>query len=97
VHKTPLRSEPEPKVSSVLEGDLKLAIKNDLSELKNATAALAQFLDAHHVPHRAAYAVNVAVDELVVNVIVNQTGSRVGASRRDHVFRADSSKADFGG
>ena len=63
------RSEPEPTAPSVLEGELKLAIKNEISELKNVTAALAQFLDAHRVPNRAAYAVNLAVDELVVNVM----------------------------
>ena len=32
-------------------------------------ATLTQFFEAHRVPHRAAYAVNLAVDELVVNVI----------------------------
>ena len=30
---------------------------------------MAQFLDAHDIPERAAYAVNLAVDELVVNVM----------------------------
>jgi anti-anti-sigma factor len=63
------RAEPESTVPSVLEGELKLAIKNEVSELKNLNATFAQFLDAHHVPNRAAYAVNLAVDELVVNVI----------------------------
>ncbi len=63
------RSESVPTVSSVLEGELKLAIKNEISELKNVNDTLAQFLDAHHVPYRAAYAVNLAVDELVVNVM----------------------------
>jgi anti-anti-sigma factor len=63
------RSDAERTGPSILEGELKLAIKNEISELKNLTARLAQFLDAHHVPARAAYAVNLAVDELVVNVI----------------------------
>ena len=60
---------PNSTAPSVLEGELKLAIKNEISELKNVNAALAQFLDAHRVPNRAAYAVNLAVDELVVNVM----------------------------
>ena len=60
---------PNSTFPSVLEGELKLEIKNEISELKNVMATLAQFLEAHRVPHRAAYAVNLAVDELVVNVI----------------------------
>jgi anti-anti-sigma factor len=51
------------------EGELKLAIKNELSELEGLNATLAQFLDAHGVPKRAAYAVNLVIDELVVNVM----------------------------
>lgn len=63
------QSEPKLEVSSVLEGKLKHEIKNEISELKNVMATLTQFFEAHRVPHRAAYAVNLAVDELVVNVI----------------------------
>jgi anti-anti-sigma factor len=63
------REEPERAVPAALEGELKLVIKNELSELKDVTAAMSQFLDAHRVPHRAAYAVNLAVDELVTNVM----------------------------
>jgi serine/threonine-protein kinase RsbW len=56
-------------VSSVLSGELKLSMKNVLSELKNVSATLDQFLEDHCVPKRAAYAVSLAVDELVVNVM----------------------------
>jgi len=63
------RSEPATAARSVREGELKLAIKNELSELAGLNATLGQFLDAHGVPHRAAYAVNLAIDELVVNVM----------------------------
>jgi serine/threonine-protein kinase RsbW len=67
---TPLfRSAPEPAASKVLTGELKLSMKNQLSELKDASATLARFLDDHRVPKRAAYAVSLAVDELVVNVM----------------------------
>ena len=48
---------------------MKLAINNELSELESLNATLAQFLDAHGVPHKATYAVNLAIDELVVNVM----------------------------
>jgi anti-anti-sigma factor len=63
------RSEPASAAPSIREGELKLAIKNELSELAGLNATLGQFLDAHGVPHRAAYAVNLAIDELVVNVM----------------------------
>ena len=63
------QSESELEVSSVLEGELKLEIKNEVAELKIVMVTLAQFFEAHRVPHRAAYAANLAVDELVVNVI----------------------------
>lgn len=64
-----VQSEPKLEVSSVLEGELKHEIKNEISELKKVMATLTQFFEAHRVPHRVAYAVNLAVDELVVNVI----------------------------
>ena len=48
---------------------LKVAIRNELSEFESLNATLAEFLTAHSVPYRAAYAVNLAVEELIVNVI----------------------------
>jgi len=63
------QAESELEVSSALEGELKLEIKNEVAELKTVMTNLAQFFEAHRVPHRAAYAANLAVDELVVNVI----------------------------
>jgi anti-anti-sigma factor len=70
VDSSPLfRSESERAVFSVVSGELKLSMKNELSELKDVSATLAQFLDDHCVPKRAAYAVSLAVDELVVNVM----------------------------
>jgi serine/threonine-protein kinase RsbW len=63
------RLKPVSAAPRVGEGELKLAIKNELSELEGLNAALAQFLDSHGVPHRARYAVNLAIDELVVNVM----------------------------
>jgi anti-anti-sigma factor len=63
------RSELISTVPSASEGELKLAIENELSELDGLNATLAQFLDTHGVPNRAAYAVNLAIDELVVNVM----------------------------
>jgi anti-anti-sigma factor len=51
------------------EGSVKLAIKNDRSELDPLNATLRQFLSDHFVPYRASYAVSLAIDELVVNVM----------------------------
>jgi anti-anti-sigma factor len=66
------RSEPVQPVSTApaaIEGELRLSIKNELSELKGLMSDLGQFIEAHRVPHRAAYAVNLAIDELVSNVM----------------------------
>jgi anti-sigma regulatory factor (Ser/Thr protein kinase) len=52
-----------------LQGELKLAIKNELSELKDLHLACTRFFDTHRIPSRAAYAVSLAIDELVTNVI----------------------------
>ena len=51
------------------KGKLQLAIKNEISELERLNQSLQQFLGAHAVPARAAYAVDLAIEELVVNVI----------------------------
>jgi serine/threonine-protein kinase RsbW/sigma-B regulation protein RsbU (phosphoserine phosphatase) len=63
------RISDQPAPAVVVEGQLTLAIKNEIAELKDVSAALAEFLAAHKVPHRAAYAVHLAIDELVANVI----------------------------
>lgn len=48
---------------------LKLSIKNEMSELKELYASVAEFLEAHSTPYRSGYTVNLALEELVVNVI----------------------------
>ena len=48
---------------------MKFAMKNERSELDVLNAAVAEYLTAHEVPARAAYAVNLATEELIVNVI----------------------------
>ena len=55
--------------SAAVEDVLKVAIKNEMSELATLNAAVAEFLTAHSVAYRATYAVNLAIEELVVNVI----------------------------
>ena len=65
----PEQVKPVATAPSAIEGELRLTIKNELSELKGLVSALGSFLDAHCVPHKAAYAVNLAVDELVTNVM----------------------------
>ena len=51
------------------ENVLKLAITNSMPELEGLYAAVNQFLERHHVPYRSGYAVNLALEELVVNII----------------------------
>lgn len=48
---------------------LKLSIKNEMSELEGLYANVNQFLAKHKTPYRSGYAVNLAIEELVVNVI----------------------------
>ncbi len=48
---------------------LKLSIINEMSELEGLYATVNQFLAKHKVPYRSGYAVNLAIEELVVNVI----------------------------
>ena len=48
---------------------LKLSIKNEMSELEGLYASVNQFLERHKTPYRSGYAVNLAIEELAVNVI----------------------------
>lgn len=48
---------------------LKLTIKNETSELKELYSKVTEFLEAHSTPHRSGYTVNLAIEELVVNII----------------------------
>ena len=48
---------------------LKLTIKNDISELAGLYARANELLVRHGVPYRSGYAINLAIEELVVNVI----------------------------
>lgn len=62
--KSPVSSVPVPT-----EGSIKSSVENELSELEGLSATVRQFLSEHSVPERASYAVNLAIDELVVNVM----------------------------
>jgi serine/threonine-protein kinase RsbW/sigma-B regulation protein RsbU (phosphoserine phosphatase) len=55
--------------SATAENILKLAIRNDLSELAGLYARANELLVRHQVPYRSGYAANLAIEELVVNVI----------------------------
>ena len=65
----PPRSEPVSTAPTATEGELTLSIKNEISELQGLNTEVTQFLNVHDVPYRAAYAVSLAIDELVVNVM----------------------------
>ncbi|MBC8352042.1 MAG: anti-sigma factor antagonist [Planctomycetes bacterium] len=49
--------------------ELKLSIKNETSELTDLYAQVENFLEAHSTSQRSRYVVNLALEELVVNVI----------------------------
>lgn len=61
----PVRVTALPKLTA----GLKLAIKNETSELTDLYAKVDKILVAHSTPQRSRYVVNLALEELVVNVI----------------------------
>lgn len=61
--------EPASAPSDTPDNILKLSIINEMSELERLYAAVNQFLAKHKTPYRSGYAVNLAIEELVVNVI----------------------------
>lgn len=62
----PLKAAVEPSKSMA---GLKLTIKNETSELRELYSKVIEFLEAHSTPHRSSYTVNLAIEELVVNII----------------------------
>lgn len=65
---------PQPALASFdgvdsVDDVLKLSIRNELSELKNLYAAVGQFLQKHSIAYKPGYAINLAIEELIVNVI----------------------------
>lgn len=74
-HKTNVPSEVmanHPRTASPpLKSDagLKLTIKNETSELRELYAKISEFLESHSTPYRSGYTVNLALEELVVNII----------------------------
>ena len=65
----PGQRQPISKVGSTVTDALKMPIRNHISELKSLYDAVAVFLKRHAVPYRPGYAVNLALEELVVNII----------------------------
>ena len=52
-----------------MPGQLDLSMNNQVLDLKATAEAADQFLKVHRVSERATYAINLAIDELVTNVI----------------------------
>ena len=65
VAKPDAESTPSEKPDTIL----KLSIANEMSELEGLYVTVNQFLESHQTPYRSGYAVNLAIEELVVNVI----------------------------
>lgn len=68
---TPAAPAPRPEslVSAASDNVLKLQIKNEIPALKALYADVARFLEDHKIPYRPGYAVNLVIEELVVNII----------------------------
>ena len=60
--------EPAEAVPELAPG-IQVAIKNEISELKDLYAKVEDFLESLSTPYRSGYSVNLALEELVVNVI----------------------------
>jgi serine/threonine-protein kinase RsbW len=58
------------RAKAAAAGDaLKVSIRNQMAELKGLYGSVADFLKAHAIPYRPSYAVHLALEELVVNII----------------------------
>jgi anti-anti-sigma factor len=66
---TTVEQAPDSAPPATPDNILKLSIKNEMSELEGLYANVNQFLAKHKTPYRSGYAVNLAIEELVVNVI----------------------------
>lgn len=63
------KQESDSAPTDTTDNILKLSITNEMSELERLYATVNQFLARHKTPYRSGYAVNLAIEELVVNVI----------------------------
>ena len=61
-------NDPKPQPDTTAKR-LQLTVKNDLSELGRVNESLHRFLDEHQILPRAAYAIDLAIEELLVNII----------------------------
>ena len=69
VDATPQLANVEATPDPAAAAELNLAIKNEISELTDLYAKVENFLTAHSASERSRYVVNLALEELVVNVI----------------------------
>lgn len=54
---------------SAPSGSCRLTCRNDLAELSNVNADVQAFIDRNQIPPKAAYALDLAIEELVSNII----------------------------
>jgi serine/threonine-protein kinase RsbW len=64
---TASRALPQP--DAMHEGNITVRLPIDLREIERLNRVVRQFGDLHEVPSRALYAVNLALDEVVTNVV----------------------------
>ena len=57
------------------EGSITIRLAADVKEIERLNRLVRQFGELHDVPSRTLYAVNLALDELVTNVILPQTST----------------------
>ncbi len=61
----------ETKPGTMHEGSIKIRITPDAREIERLTRVVRQFGELHEIPSRALYSINLALDEMVTNVVVH--------------------------
>ena len=71
------------------EGSITIRIAADLREIERLNRLVRQFGELHEVPSRTLYAVNLALDEIVTNVVLYGFENAEGQEVLIHIFTAD--------
>jgi len=71
------------------EGSITIRIAADIKEIERLNRLVRQFGELHEVPSRTLYAVNLALDEIVTNVVLYGFENAEGQEVLIHIFTAD--------
>jgi serine/threonine-protein kinase RsbW len=66
--RSPFRAE---RNAAMYEGSIKISLPANLAEVERLNRVVRQFGELHEIPGRTLYAVNLALDEIVTNIILH--------------------------